>query len=49
MNETVQLILDNHKDFAEKREVIDKLADWGIISKKEQSDLLERVVESYKK
>ena len=49
MNETVQLIIDNHKDFAEKREVIDQLFNWGIITKKEQSDLLERVVDSYRK
>lgn len=49
MNETVQLILDNHKDFAEKRELIERLVTCGIITEKEQSELLERVVNSYKK
>ena len=49
MNENIQLILDNHKDFIEKREVIEQLFNWGIITTKEQSGLLERVVDVYKK
>ena len=49
MNETVQLIMDNHKDFMEKRDLIEKLFEMKIITKEEQSELLERVVNSYRK
>lgn len=49
MNESVQLILDNHKDFIEKRDLIDKLFELKIITKEEQSEFLQRVVDSYKK
>lgn len=49
MNETMQLILDNHKDFTAKRDLIDKLFELKIITKEEQSEFLQRVVDSYKK
>lgn len=49
MNETMQLILDNHKDFTVKRDLIDKLFELKIITKEEQSEFLQRVVDSYKK
>ena len=49
MNENMQLIMDNHKDFMAKTEKIRELFELGIITEEEQKQLNQRVVDSYKK